>query len=115
MCELLELKIDKAKPINLARALRAVALDIVQDFVFDWVPDDLRGLKDEEFGTIFVDTTWDVMDWTAWCFRNFPFTLSISNRLPQWVRKRILPGEYANIKSFNVRIFLISYAFCSRH
>lgn len=93
------------RPTNIARAFRAVALDIIQDFVFDYVPDHLRGLKDENFNTLFVRTTFDVMDWTAWCFRNFPSALIVSDKfVPQWLRRRILPGEAANVESFNVRL-----------
>lgn len=87
--------------INIARAFRAVALDVVQDFVFDNVPPHLRGMRDETFNTLFVNTTWDVMDWTAWCFRNYPLALSFSNKLPQSVRRVLFPGEAANIESFN--------------
>ena len=103
LCSLLLKSTKQGKPINIARAFRAVALDIMEDFVYDSVPDHLRGLKDEHFDTLFVHTTFDVMDWTAWCFRNFPFTLTLSNQIPQWVRRLILPGEAANIESFNVR------------
>lgn len=109
MCDLLLLKSRKANgPINIARGLRAVALDIIQDFVFDFVPDDLRGMKDEEFDTLFVDTTWDVMDWTAWCFRNFPFALTLSEYLPLSWKRVILPGEAANVESFNVGLYSFS-------
>ncbi|KAK6823230.1 hypothetical protein RU639_006152 [Aspergillus parasiticus] len=40
------------------------------------------------------------MDWTAWCFRNFPLSLEFSNKLPQWLRRILFPGEAANIESF---------------
>ncbi|KAI1809586.1 cytochrome P450 [Poronia punctata] len=102
MGELLLRKIaaNPKKPVNIARAFRAVALDIIQDFVFDHVPPHLRGLQDESFDTLFVHTTWDVMDWTAWCFRNFPLALSFSNQLPQSLRRILFPGEAANIESF---------------
>lgn len=90
-----------SRPVNIARAFRAVALDVIQDFVFEHVPDDLRGLKEEGFNTLFVRATWDVMDWTAWCFRNFPLALKVSNRLPQLLRQRLFPGEAANVESFD--------------
>lgn len=102
-CDLLFKACSQGKtPINIARGFRAVALDIIQDFVFDWVPAHLRGLRDEKFDTLFVHTTFDVMDWTAWCFRNFPILLEFSNKLPQRLRQRLFPGEGANIKSFEV-------------
>jgi hypothetical protein len=91
-------------PVNIARGFRAVALDIIQDFVFDSVPAHLRGLRDETFDTLFVHTTFDVMDWTAWCFRNFPLSLAFSNKLSQWLRRYLFPGEAANIESFSVRV-----------
>lgn len=91
------------KPVNIARGFRAVALDIAQDFVLGYVPKHLQGLNNENFDTLLVDTTFDVMDWTAWCFRNFPSTLWISSVLPQWLRQRIFPGEAANIASYTVR------------
>ncbi|KAI0887003.1 cytochrome P450 [Annulohypoxylon maeteangense] len=102
LCELLLKRIaSDDKPVNIARAYRAVALDVVQDFVFDFVPSHLRGMQDESFDTLFVDTTWDVMDWTAWCFRNFPLALTFSNQLPQPLRRILFPGEAANIESFD--------------
>ncbi|KAI0871745.1 cytochrome P450 [Hypoxylon argillaceum] len=102
LCQLLLKKIasDK-KPVNIARAYRAIALDVIQDFVFDFVPPHLRGMQDESFDTLFVNTTWDVMDWTAWCFRNFPLALTFSNQLPQSLRRILFPGEAANIESFD--------------
>jgi hypothetical protein len=90
------------RPVNIARAFRAVALDVIQDFTFDFVPHHLRGLQDDTFHSIYTHTTWDVMDWTAYCFRNWPLTLTFSNQLPQWLRKRMFPGEAANIESFDV-------------
>ncbi|KAJ5570099.1 Cytochrome P450 [Penicillium hispanicum] len=97
---LLQKCVHNQNPINIAWAFRAVALDVIQDFVFDHVPAHLRGLKDDTFDTLFVRTTWDVMDWTAWCFRNFPLALSFSNCLPHWLRRIMFPGEGANIESF---------------
>lgn len=72
--------------------------------MYQYVPAHHRGLTNENFDALFVDTTFDVMDWTAWCFRNFPLMLSISNQLPQWLRRKLLPGEAANIESFDVGI-----------
>ncbi|KAJ5205354.1 Cytochrome P450 [Penicillium cf. griseofulvum] len=89
------------RPVNIARAYRAVALDVIQDFTFDFVPHHLRGLQDDNFHSIYTHTTWDVMDWTAYCFRNWPLALSFSNQLPQWLRKHMFPGEAANIESFD--------------
>lgn len=86
-------------------------LDIVQDFIYDHVPDYLRGLKDENFDTLFVRTSFDIMDWTVWCFRNFPFTLTFSKMAPQWVRRCILPGEAANVELLNVRFPTVPFLF----
>ncbi|KAG0647043.1 Cytochrome P450 monooxygenase BOT1 [Hyphodiscus hymeniophilus] len=115
LCALFLKGASGAKPVNVARGFRAVALDIAQEFVYGYVPGHLQGLKSEKFETLLVDTTFDVMDWTAWCFRNFPLTLSLSNNLPQWLRKKIFPGEAANIASFEVILQLVKENLVTPH
>lgn len=62
------------KPIELALGYRGLALDIINEFIFAVIPDNLRGLENEKFRNPLSMSTYYSFDWTMWLMRNFPLT-----------------------------------------
>jgi hypothetical protein len=108
LCEVFLSSSKDGKPVNMSLGLRAAVVDISLDFVFDHTPDYLRGIQDENFDTVFVRTTLEIMDWTNWLARNFPRTVDFAIKvLPHSILKAILPGTATDIEHSEVSIIRI--------
>ncbi|KAK4870265.1 hypothetical protein LT330_005319 [Penicillium expansum] len=73
-CDLLQCSMGNEKPIELALGYRGLALDIINEFIFAVIPDNLRGLENEKFRNPLSMSTYYSFDWTMWLMRNFPLT-----------------------------------------
>ncbi|KAJ5518584.1 Cytochrome P450 E-class group I [Penicillium expansum] len=95
-CDLLQCSMGNEKPIELALGYRGLALDIINEFIFAVIPDNLRGLENEKFRNPLSMSTYYSFDWTMWLMRNFPLTChfhDFASYLPLQSQIQLRPTE----------------------